>query len=192
MKCIKRFFVHNQFCEVPLNGILVVNGGVIDFALVDDLSSRCIHCTFTLTHCISVLREEPTPSPSSDSTGPSGAPRHPWFRRCPWASRYHSDASSKCRNFPRVQRVFSVAVSHACSVCALSLEHESANSLLHLLRWPHSIASGPKDGGLIFFGLQITCIVNVSRGNGVEPVTEALKGLVTHICVCVCRCVSRL
>ena len=63
-------------------------------------------------------------------------------------------------------------------------------NLLHLGRLPHSITSRPRDHNLIFFGLQITYLVNVSQCNGVEPVTEPLKCMVTHICVCVCACES--
>lgn len=48
-------------------------------------------------------------------------------------------------------------------------------NLLHLVSLPHCITSRPKDCSLIFFGLQITYLVNVSQCNGVEPVTEAIK-----------------
>lgn len=48
-------------------------------------------------------------------------------------------------------------------------------NVLHLVSVPHCINSRPKDCSLIFFGLQITYLVNVSQCNGVEPVTEAIK-----------------
>lgn len=52
----------------------------------------------------------------------------------------------------------------------------TARELALFLSLPHSITSRPSDRSLIFFGLQITYLVNVSQCNGVELVTETLKG----------------
>lgn len=86
---------------------------------------------------------------------------------------------------PVSSATFHCLISFTC-LHTLHSRHPPMN-LVHLVSLPHSTSSRPRDYHLISFKQQITCLVNASQPIGVEPVTEALGGLMTN---CVCACVS--
>lgn len=85
IKSFEDVFPNNNTDQILFSRIVVVNEDFISCGLDLDLSTSCIMCSW-MSFCI--------------SAGSSGASWYSWFRRCPWATRYHSDASSKSCCFP--------------------------------------------------------------------------------------------